>query len=130
MRPLLTSVELVWDATHTTAFNAVKAALNTPRAPVLAHFDLSRPSRMETDAPRPVLHGLGHNDYLETLLYVRFVGSEEEKTNFRTPDKDGKGMVEIRFALSVASSVSDLKYKCGDCPVIGKGLESQESGRR
>ena len=35
--------------------------------------------------------------------------SEEEKTYFRTSDKEGKGMVEKPFALSGASSVSDRR---------------------
>ena len=50
------SVEFVWDATHMTAFKAVKAALVSP--PVLPHFNLGRPFRLKTDAS--VLHGLGH----------------------------------------------------------------------
>ena len=37
------------------------------------------------------------------------IGSEVEKTYFRTSDKSGKGMVEIRFAISGASSVSDYR---------------------
>ena len=57
LRPLLKpSVEFAWDATHRAAFNAVKTALVSP--PVLAHFDLGRPLRLETDAS--VLHGLGY----------------------------------------------------------------------
>ena len=36
-------------------------------------------------------------------------GSEAEKTYFRTSDNDAKGMVELRFALSGASSVSNLR---------------------
>ena len=57
LRPLLkTSMEFTWDSSHTAAFNAVKAALISP--PILAHFELGRPLRLETDAS--VLHGLGY----------------------------------------------------------------------
>ena len=57
LRPLLkTRNEFVWDASHTAAFEAVKSALVSP--PVLAHFQLGRPLRLETDAS--VLHGLGY----------------------------------------------------------------------
>ena len=51
------------------------------------------------------------------------VGSEEEKTCFRQSDKDREiGIVERRFALSGASSVCDLKCRCGDWTIMEKGL--------
>ena len=57
LRPLLkTRNEFAWDASHSAAFEAVKSALVSP--PVLAHFELGRPLRLETDAS--VLHGLGY----------------------------------------------------------------------
>ena len=57
LRPLLkTTNEFLWDESHTTAFNKVKSALVSP--PVLAHFQLGQPLRLETDAS--VLNGLGY----------------------------------------------------------------------
>jgi len=57
LRPLLkTCNEFTWDAEHTSAFTNVKTALVS--TPLLAHFQLGQPLRLETDAS--VLHGLGY----------------------------------------------------------------------
>ena len=57
LRPLLSPKRsFTWTADHDTAFNSVKKALSQP--PVLAHFDPSRPTVLQTDASR--LNGLGY----------------------------------------------------------------------
>ncbi len=57
LRPLLkASSEFVWCAEHDRAFDATKQALISP--PVLAFFDPTRPTRLETDASRT--RGLGY----------------------------------------------------------------------
>ena len=57
-------------------------------------------SKLKTDCRSEVSHPIPN-----------LVGSEEEKTYFRTSDKDGKGMVEIRFTLSGALSLSDYSLR-------------------
>jgi transposase InsO family protein len=56
LRPLLRPQNIfIWDEVHQRAFEEVKAALVEP--PVLAHFDPTLPTRLETDASK--LKGLG-----------------------------------------------------------------------
>ncbi len=57
LRPLLRGKsEFIWCPEHERAFEATKAALVSP--PVLAYFDATRPTRLETDASRT--RGLGY----------------------------------------------------------------------
>ena len=57
LRPLLsTKNAFVWSRAHEESFNRVKKALTSP--PVLAHYDVSLPTALQTDASR--LNGLGY----------------------------------------------------------------------
>ncbi len=57
LRPLLkASAEFIWCPEHEQAFESTKKALTSP--PVLAFFDPSRPTKLETDASRT--RGLGY----------------------------------------------------------------------
>ena len=50
-RPLLsTKNEFVWSPSHTTAFKTAKESLTTQ--PVLSYFDITKPTRLSTDASR------------------------------------------------------------------------------
>ena len=55
LRPLLsTKNDFVWSESHEEAFSAAKRSLTTP--PVLSFFDITKPTRLSTDASR---QGLG-----------------------------------------------------------------------
>ena len=55
-RPLLsTKNEFAWSPNHATAFKTVKESLTTQ--PVLSYFDITKPTRLSTDASR---QGLGY----------------------------------------------------------------------
>ena len=55
-RPLLsTKNEFAWSPSHATAFKTVKESLTTQ--PILSYFDITKPTRLSTDASR---QGLGY----------------------------------------------------------------------
>ena len=66
----------------------------------LVPIELQRYSEIPGFASEP-----GLTISLNKVSQVVIICSEEEKTYFKTSDRDGKGMVEKRFALSGASSV-------------------------
>ena len=50
-RPLLsTKNEFAWSPSHATAFKTVKESLTTQ--PILSYFDITKPTRLSTDASR------------------------------------------------------------------------------
>jgi len=108
LRPLLSPKRtFIWTADHDEAFRRVKEALSQP--PVLAHFDLSLPIVLQTDASR--LYGIGYallQDYGQGRLCLVQCGSR-----FLTDAETRYATIELEMLASVWATAKCKPYLIG-----------------